>query len=197
MLKYYVIAVILLVASSGFSQNQHRRHFRIEGFSVKTDALALFNSILSNEQKSYYLSGEMYFNNEYSLNVDLGTESENQPGWKRNIKSIGSHFRWYFMQDDCSCSAFFVGGYFSYEKEHQSVDEKYLGTNARNYTMSSSEVGLSGGYQALVASHFVIDPAVHLGLKFPHDIHYAESMSKPANDEGLLLRISLGIGYRF
>ena len=199
MLKIYILSAALLMSFSSFSQIRHRRNFRIEGYSVKTDVLSLFGSILDEGKKSVSLSGEMYFNDEYSFGVDLGAERESGPGVKRDAKSIGSQLRWYFWQDDCSCSALFLGSYFSATKIRQSVDQKLANNNSISYTTSTLEAGFSGGYQALIARHFVIDPTVLIGMKFPHRIHNTETMSSTPNvkDTGLLLRITLGIGYRF
>jgi hypothetical protein len=199
MLKIFFLTVTLFISSTVFSQTRHRRYFRIEGYSVKTDVLSLFGSVLDKESKSGYLSGEMYFNDEYSFSVHLGAESESRPGVKYIEKRIGSQLRWYFWQDDCSCSALFVGSYFSASNGRQSVDQKLLNNNAISYTTSTLEAGFSGGYQALIARHFVLDPAVQIGMKFPHRIHNTETLSsiRSVKDKGLLLRITLGIGYRF
>jgi len=197
MFKSYLLAASLLIPSAGFSQNRHRKNFRIEGFSVKTDVLTLFSSILDKASERATLSGEMYFNEEYSLSVDLGVEAASQPGWKRLEKNIGSQFRWYFWQDDCNCSALFVGSYFIASTLRESVDEKLLLNNGVSYTTSTLEGGLTGGFQALLARHFVIDPSVQMGMKLPHEIHYEESSRPNEKDEGLLLRIALGVGYRF
>ena len=102
MLKYYIPAAMLLIPFAGYSQSRHRSHFRVEGVAVKTDVLSLFTSAINKGSKNYYLSGEIYFNNEYSFNVDLGAETETQPGWKRTGRRFGSHFRWYFKQDDAT-----------------------------------------------------------------------------------------------
>ncbi len=198
MLKCYVLATMLLITSAGFSKNQHHRHFQLEGFAVKTDALLLMNSAINKGSNSYNISGEIYFNNEYSFNVDLGAETENQPGWSCTEKRFGSHFRWYFKQDDCNCSAFFAGSYLCIVKIRQSVDQKLPNNNVESYSLSFLEGGLVGGFQALLSMHFVIDPSVQIGMEFPHNIHNIESInSHNDKDNGLLVRISLGIGYRF
>ncbi|HKR04747.1 MAG TPA: DUF3575 domain-containing protein [Bacteroidia bacterium] len=199
MLKYYILAVMLLISFPGYSKNRHSSRFRIEGIAVKTDVLSLLNTAINKGSKSYSLSGEIYFNNEYSFTIDLGAETETRPGWKRTGRRYGSQFRWYFKQDDCHCSAFFAAGYFSFVNNRQSVDHNLPHNNANSYNKSSSEAGLSGGFQAILGMHFVIDPAVQIGMEFPRDIHNTESMKYPADDKDnlLLVRISLGIGYRF
>ncbi|MFI5218880.1 MAG: hypothetical protein ACHQNT_05270 [Bacteroidia bacterium] len=199
MLKYHILAAMLLISTPGYSKNRHSRYFRVEGFAIKTDILSLFASALNKGSKSYNLSGEVYFNNEYSFNADLGTETETLPGSTLTRRRFGSHFRWYFKQDDCNCSAFFAGSYFSFVNTRQHVDHNLPHNNTAGYNKSSSEVGLSGGLQAIFAMHFVIDPTVQIGIKFPRDIHNTESMNYPADDKEhiLLIRISLGIGYRF
>src|SRR6185436_5675742 len=201
--KSCILALAFLIPSPGFSQNRQSSRIHLEGFSIKTDVLSLLNSAISGSLKSCSISGEIYFNNEYSFNVDLGTESGSQPGLNRREKRFGSHLRWYFMQDDCSCSAFFTGIYFSSVYTRQTVDQQDPGNNAiksvdRN--KSSFQGGLCGGYQAILARHFVIDPAVQLGLEFYRGNQSTESMNglPEAQEKGLLLvRIMLGIGYRF
>lgn len=199
MLIKYVLAAAFLIPTTVISQIRHSRHFQAQGFSVKTDVLSLFGSILNKELNNYYISGEMYFNYEYSINLDLASESEVRLGLKRKLKRYGSHFRWYFIQDNCNCSAFFIGSYFNLVKEHQSVDRKFLHNNSFSYNRNYFEGGLYGGLQALVARHFVIDPAIQIGMEFPHDIHYTESMSYLPNNRsvGFMVSITLGVGYRF
>ena len=199
MLKYYIPAAMLLISSAGYSKNRHSKNFRVEGFSIKADAFSLFKSVINKESKSYYLSGELYFNNQYSFIVDLGTKTEIQPGWKRTERRFGSHFRWYFKQDDCNCSAIFAGSYFSFINARETVDHNLPHYNAGSYNTSYFEGGISGGFQTILARHFVIDPAVQIGMEFPHDNHSSESMIFWADDKEplLLIRISLGIGYRF
>ncbi|MEP7168797.1 MAG: DUF3575 domain-containing protein [Bacteroidota bacterium] len=200
MLKSYILVAILLISSPGYPKSRHSGPLRVEGFTIKTDVLSLFSSVINKGSKSYYLSGEIYFNKEYSFNVDLGAETETHPGWKRTGKRFGSQFRWYFKQDDCNCSAFFVGGYFNFVNVRQSVDHNLLNNNTASYNISSSEGGISGGFQAILAMHFVIDPAVQIGMEFPSDNHNTESKINLTNndkDNVLLVRISLGIGYRF
>jgi hypothetical protein len=198
MLKHYILAAMLLIPFAGYSKSRHSSHFRVEGFAVKTDALSLFSSVITKGSKNYYLSGEIYFNNEYSFNIDLGTATETDPAWNSTEKRLGSHFRWYFMQDDCNCSAFFAGSYFSFVNFRQSVDQNIL-HNATSYNTSFLEGGISGGFQAILSMHFVVDPAVQIGMKFPHHIHNTESGKYWADDKVnvLLVRMSLGIGYRF
>jgi hypothetical protein len=199
MLKYYVLGAVLLIPFAGFSKSRHSKHFELEGFAVKTDALSLMSSIINKGTKRYYLSGEIYFNKAYSFNIHLGTETENEPGWSSTEKSFGSNFRWYFKQDDCNCSAFFAGIYFSLVKVHQTDNQKLQHNIADSHSISFLEGGLIGGFQTIFAMHFVIDPAVQIGMEFPHDIHNAESMGYLDADKnnGILVRISLGIGYRF
>jgi uncharacterized protein DUF3575 len=198
MLKYYILAAMLLILFPGYSKSRYS-HFRVEGFAVKTDVLSLFTSAINKGTKNFFLSGEMYFNNEFSFNVDLGAETETQSEWKRTGKRIGSHFRWYFKQDDCNCSAFFAGGYLSFVNTRETIDHNLSHIIAGSYQKSSFEGGISGGFQTILAMHFVIDPAVQIGMEFPHGIYNTESMNYPADgkDPVLLVRISLGIGYRF
>jgi hypothetical protein len=200
--KRSFLITVLLISSPGFSQNRQSQHFHLEGFTVKTDVLSLLNSAVSGS-KSGSISGEIYFNNEYSINVDLGTESESETGITLMEKRFGSHLRWYIMQDGCNCSAFFVGIYLSNVRIRQSVDQLYPRNNTVqpvNYNKSSFEGGFCGGYQVLLNRHFVIDPSVQLGLEFYSNIQSTESMNglSDARDKGfLLIQIMLGIGYRF
>jgi hypothetical protein len=199
MLKYCILAAMLSISFPGYSKSRLSSHIRVEGFAVKTDALSLLNSAINKGSKIFNLSGELYFNNQYSFIADLGAETETNPKWIRTTRRYGSQFRWYFMQDDCNCSAFFAGSYLSFVNIRQSYDHNFHYNNADGYPKSYLEGGISGGYQAIIAMHFVIDPAVQIGMEFPHDIHNSESMIYAANDNdlNLLFRISLGIGYRF
>jgi outer membrane autotransporter protein len=200
--KPCILAAALLIPSHGFSQNRHKSNFHIEGFSVKTDVLTLMNTAISKSLNGYYISGELYFNNEYSINADMSTTSESQPGYYRKEKRWGSHVRWYFMQDDCNCSALFGGIYFSSVSRTETVS-RYLPNNAIktvNYDKSSFEGGLCGGYEAILADHFVIDPSVQLGLGFYSDSQNTETINGmyDAPDTGLILvKIMLAVGYRF
>ena len=170
----------------------------LAGFSAKTDALSLLNLAIG-ESKSYSLSGEIYFNEDYSLNVDMSLETEEHNDVNRIQKRFTSQLRWYFKQDDCSCSAFFTGIYFSNVHISQSVDHQHPFGHAVDYNRSSFEGGLCSGYQAIIARHFVIDPAVQAGLEFYHKTQSTEPMSGLADSDkkGLVVRMQLGIGYRF
>jgi len=196
MLKYYIPAALFLIPFAGYSQSRDSSHCRIEGFAVKMDVLSLISSALDKESKSYYLSGEIYFNSKYSLSIDLGTETNTQPGWKLTGKRLGGQFRWYFKQDYCNCSALFAGSYFSFVNTRQSVDYNVPGSKTVSYNISSLEGGISAGFQAIFARHLVIDPAVQFGKEFLHDIHNTEPMNFN-NNKPLVIRILLGIGYRF
>ncbi len=198
-LKNYILVVALLLPSLVFSLGRQGWKIRPEGFAVKTDLLSVINSTVEDGLKSYSISGEIYFNNEYSLNVDLGGETESESESNRVEKRFGGHIRWYFKQDDCNCSAFFAGSYFSIVNMRQTIDHKFPTSYSVSYSRSSIEGGFCGGYQALLANHFVIDPTVQMGIEFQHGIHNTESTSNlsDTHDTGLLLRVSLGIGYRF
>jgi len=199
MLKYCILAWILSISFTGYSKSRLSSHLRVEGFAVKTDALSLLNSAINKRSKNFNLSGEIYFNNQYSFIVDLGAETERDPQWISTVRRFGSQFRWYFMQDDCNCSALFAGSYLSFVNIRRAYDHNFHYNNADSYPKSYLEGGISCGYQAIIAMHFVIDPTVQIGMELPHDIHNSESMIFPANDKDLdlLIRISLGIGYRF
>ncbi len=192
----YILTTILLIPSFGFSQSRHRSSVTLEGFSVKADALSLLNTAIG-ESTSYSISGELYFNDEYSLNSGLGMERESEPYLNRSKKIFANQLRWYFMQDDCNCSAFFAGIYFSSVMFRQSADHHH--NNAVDYNRYSLEGGLCGGYQALLAGHFVVDPVVQAGLELYHHIQSTEPVSSSADfhNKGLQLRMQLGIGYRF
>src|SRR4030095_273060 len=103
MLRKWFLVALLFISSPGFSHIRHHRNFRIEGFSVKTDVLSWFYSVLEVGTKSYNASGAVYFNDAYSLNIDLGIVTEEQPGVKKILKRVDTQLRWYLMQDDCSC----------------------------------------------------------------------------------------------
>lgn len=198
MLKKYSVVLLLLVAVKSFSQGSHGGVMHLEGFSVKTDVLSLFNSAIG-PNKDYSLSGELYFNNEYSFVIDLHSASEDRAGLSRVQKRITSQFRWYFEQEQCSCSAFCGGVYFSRVRMRQSVDYRKLHTHAVDFTRYSYEVGLYGGYQALFNEHFLLDPGVQIGKEFYHKIQSTESINTFSEDQGngVLFRIQVGIGYRF
>jgi hypothetical protein len=196
-IKNYILSVVLLIPSNGFSQNRERGLIHPEGFSIKADALSLLNSAV-NKSLSYSISGELYFNNEYSFDAGLSAERESEPGMNRIQKTFTSQLRWYFLQDDCNCSAFFTGIYFSTVTVHQSVDHHISTTHAVDYSRFALEGGLSGGCQVIYKNHFIVDPAVKAGLEFYHAIQRTEaSNSSGSQDGGLILNVQLGIGYRF
>ncbi len=199
MLKPGILAAAILISSGGFSQHRQRANFHLEGFAIKTDALALLNSVLSGA-KGYALSGELYFNNEYSFNADASMLSYvPEAGVNKNETRWGGHARWYFMQDYCNCSAFYGGIFFTNVHLRQTVGEQYTGTKEFNYLETSFEGGLCGGYEAILAEHFVIDPSVQTGLEFYKDMESTELVHSIAKPGGMLLlvHIMLGIGYRF
>ena len=154
MLKYYFLAAMFLISSSGYSKSRHRSNFHIEGFAIKADALSLFHSVITKGEKSCYLSGEIYFNNKYSFNIDLATATETDPAWNNTEKRIGGNFRWYFMQDDCNCSALFAGSYLHFVNIRQSVDQNLL-PHASGYNISFLEGGIAGGFQTILRMHFL------------------------------------------
>jgi hypothetical protein len=197
-IKNYILSAALLIPASGFSQNRQNGFIHLEGLSIKTDALTLLNLAIG-ESKSYALAGELYFNEAYSLNVDMNLETEEHDDLNRVQKRFTSQLRWYFKQDDCNCSAFFTGIYFSNVHISQSVDHRHSHSHGIDYNRSSFESGICGGYQAIVARHFVIDPGVQAGLEFYHTAQSTEPMSglSDADNKGLIVRMQLGIGYRF
>ena len=82
MLKYFLLAGTLCIAADSFSQVRHRRNFRIEGISLKTEAFSTFESLLEKNSTSLNLSGEIYFNEEFSLIADLAIEITKAPGFQ-------------------------------------------------------------------------------------------------------------------
>jgi hypothetical protein len=196
MLRSILLIAAFLNSFEGFSQ---RSHVRPEGFSLKTDVLALFNSAVEKGTRAYQVSGEFYFNEAYSLNLEFGEKGESIRGLSRKEKMVGSSWRWYFKQDDCSCSSFFTGCYFNAVHLEQFVDQQYLHNTAVSYNRTSLEAGLCGGYQALFSEHFVIDPSVRIGMEFYHHISSTDEISyySDTQDVGILLQVLLGVGYRF
>ena len=83
--------------------------------------------------------------------------------------------------------------------ESQAVEARLLHNNAKSYTTSFVEGGFTGGFQALVAEHFVIDPEVQIGMELPHTIYNTETeaYSPGERDIELLFSITFGVGYRF
>lgn len=199
MLHYFKVAVILLIPCLGNSKNRQASHFRAEGFSLKTDALFLMGNAINKSAKNYYLSGELYFNNEYSFSVDVESKTETQPGLKTIRKRLGSQLRWYFKQDDCNCSALYAGGYFSFVNMSELSDHAVLQNKAMSYATSFLAGGITSGYQTIISAHFVIDPTVEIGMEFPHETYKTESVRywDTGKKVFLLVRISLGVGYRF
>jgi hypothetical protein len=196
--KNYILSAVLLIPSNGFSQNRERGLIHPEGFSIKADALSLLNGTI-NKSLSYSISGELYFNNEYSFDAGFSIERESEPGMNRIQKTFTNRLRWYFIQDDCNCSAFFSGIYFNTVTVHQSVDHHISTTHAVDYSRFALEGGLSGGYQVIFKNHFIVDPAVKAGLEFYHALQHTESGSNSSGSKngGLILNVQLGIGYRF
>jgi hypothetical protein len=182
MLKY-ILAGFLFISTSCYSQVSHRHRHRIEGFSVKTDVLLLFNSLISLHSRKGYISGELYFAEQYSANLDFGFETDNS--LNSTTTRIGGNFRKYFNIDDCNCTALFAGLFFNSAKEDFN-------------NVAYIESGFTGGFQALLNNHFVIDPAIQLGLKFPTHYTNEEVAASPGRDDvRMQLRIMLGVGYRF
>ena len=132
-----IFFAVLLIPAIAFSQYR-QSFFQLEGFSVKTDALQLLKTAIKGSE-SYSLSGEMYFNDEYSIDIDAGIDTESDPGLKRTQKTLTGQFRWYFKQGDCPCSAFFVGTYFGSVSIRQTVDKRHINNDAVNYHLSTSE----------------------------------------------------------
>jgi len=198
MVKYLLLGITLIISDVSFSQVHHRRHFRVAGFSLKTDILSLFEGVLEKNSKSTNLSGEMYFNEEFSIQTDLAIESTNSPGFRQTLKKIGGQFRWYFNQDDCNCSSFFTGLFLTLTHDYQANDSLLSHSNDGNHNFSILEGGLTGGFQALVNRHFIVDPALQIGMNFPVNDYTTEGTAFPkAEDHALKVRIMLGVGYRF
>ncbi len=195
---YFTISVILLPALA-FSQSRYSRHLQPEGFSLKTDALGLLQSAIDQHSKSYAISGEIYFNHDYSLNITPGITTDEEQWISQVTKRITFEFRWYLLQEDCSCSAFFAGAFLGYNDFRQTVVPANVSTNATNYSLTTFEGGVCAGYQAVFYNHFVIDPSAQAGLSFHRNNKSTESLNSlqepPA--QNLLLRVQLGIGYRF
>lgn len=166
---------------------------------MKTDALFLMGNAINKNTKNCYLSGELYFNNEYSFSLDAESKTETQPGLKIIRKRLGSQLRWYFKQDECNCSALYAGGYFSYVNIREFADHAVLQNKAVSYNTSFLEGGITAGYQTIIGSHFVIDPTVQIGMEFPYETYKTESVHDGDAFKKLFLmaRISLGFGYRF
>jgi len=174
------------------------RGIDLKGFSIKTDALSLLNSAISHSD-NYSVSGELYFNNQFGLTVGAGQQRENVRGLRRDQRSISGALRWYFKQDECNCSALFTGIYCGKINVRQSVDQQILQNNAVNYNISLFESGICAGYQVILLKHFIIDPTLQAGLELDHKFLNAvstEVLSGP-RQKGLILRMQLGIGYRF
>lgn len=198
MIKNLIITVFILIPFPGFSQYGREGNIHIEGVSVKTDAFLLFNGLIG-EPDNYSIAGEIYFNYEYSMHIELASENESERNLNRFQKRFTGQFRWYFSQDDCSCSAFFGGVYFGVVNINQAAEPQYTNKNAVDFNRTSYEGGVCFGYQTVLAEHFIIDPAAQIGLELYHTIQYVEPVNTNADiqNKGLLLRIQLGIGYRF
>ena len=195
MFKRVLLAAVFLIPAISYAQVRRNNHFRIEGFSVKTDAIALARSWIKDDLMTYAVSGELYFNDEFSLSADLASEKQ---GAVFRERRIGGHFRWYLMQDDCSCSSFFIGSYATLVNVRNAPTDT-LHTKEKKYLRSFWEGGFTGGYQAIFNDHFIIDPFVEVGLQFPGTYQYLDTYRTPYAPKDIILeiRIQVRVGYRF
>lgn len=186
-------------AFSFFEGYSQQAKFKAEGLAVKTDAFSLFNSAVEKDIRTFRICGELYYNQDYSIALEIGSKTENIPGVHNKEKVIGANWRWYFKQDDCSCSAFFAGCYLDAVSLIQTVDKQYPYTSTAAFIRASLEGGFCGGYQALISKHFVIDPTVRIGREiYYHTSRYSDMRTSfQAKDEGIMLQVLLGAGYRF
>ena len=196
LLRYFFPALIYFFPSVGFSQ-RHRGQIEIEGVSVKTDVLAWFSTAL-HETKSYSLAGEVYFNEEYSVNAGILLETMANPDYNMTQKNITGQLRWYLLQEDCSCSALFAGLYFSSIDTRQVVEHTPPNSKLASYYKTSGEAGLCAGYQAIFAEHFVVDPSVQAGVEIYQSRQGESSGSATTQrDNSIRFMMQLGVGYRF
>lgn len=189
----------LLTCFPAHSQYQRNRLFQVEGFSLKTDLLTILGNTVEGGPDKYFFSAELYFNDSYSLNIDGGLEPERISGMKIERERIGTHFRWYFLQYDCNCSAFYAGPYFHILRYKQTVTDSLRYSSLLNYSSSFLEGGLIAGYEVILEEHFIVDLGIRTGMKFFQSGDKVEPPGRIKRNEGteILVRVMLGVGYRF
>ncbi len=169
------------------------------GITLKTDVLSAFNSLLEKEMSEISVSGEICFNKKYSIQLNTDVEKTVHPDNSHTAFRFDTELRKYIMKDYCSCSALHVGVFAGFEDATNIVDQKGNNISHIKYTESAFETGLAGGYEAIINSHWVIDPTVYAGVSTIYHSRVLESVNSfhEALPTMLNVRIVLQIGYRF
>ena len=194
---------ILLLISFNFYQpfstnGQNAHKLNSEGFSIKSDVLAIFNTVIKSSDTEFPAKIEWYFNKKFSLSLSASTETLKNNILSRNFKRLGTEFRWYFKQDNCQCSSLYAGPFFDYNYEKQ-ISNNDSASIYQNYKIRYFNTGVITGYQIYITPHLLLDPSVKLGIFFSKEIFdsVSEYIMQDDNHSGIQLKVILGAGYRF
>ncbi len=159
-------------------------------FTVKTDALALFESAIDKKITVLPVALKICFGKAYGLQFGARKEKRSEDSFNVDELSLTGEARWHVVAEDNSILHF--GPYLSWSSIMAS--DNY--TKYQNYNW---EPGICAGYQTIIGKHFVINPEVYAGIENTYRSKVFEGGGiLNGNKSGeLAMRICAWVGYKF
>ena len=166
-------------------------------YYISSDLLSIFNSVISKENIKVTIAGELCMDHLYGFILNTGIKKENFGDYNRSAFLFSPEFRWYKLDE--SCSALHLGAYCSFEEATVFIKKQGPVISKLKYKESIFEMGLSGGYKALINEHWVINPLVYVGISNRYRLFIFEALNNASSfgEAEMMVRIALQVGYRF
>ncbi len=168
-----------------------------KSYYISSDLLSIFNSVISKENNKITVAGELCIDHLYGFILNTAIKKENFGDYSRSAFLFSPEFRWYKLDE--SCSALHFGVYCSFEEATVFIKKQGTVFSKLKYKESIFEMGLSGGYKALINERWLINPVACFGVSYGYrsNIIERENTSYFYNEAEMMVRIALQVGYRF